>query len=182
LSMRRCSGAPWVPKTLDDVEETVSRDRAVDLHGQGLTGELVDDVGDLQASIVSGLVELEVDGPDVVRVFGPVPDGRVRPEAAALGAALGSAQTLGGPEALGALLVEHPALTPEDLVSHLPAPPGVGLGQLAQATAELELLGTRGPGRAALGGSGLVDHPTGPAQRPRNARSGPPRPGGGAPG
>ena len=81
----------------------VGGDGAVDLHGQGLPGELVDDVGDLQAPVVGGLVELEVDGPDVVRVLGPVTLGRVGPDPTALAAGLGPPQAFFAPQALGAL-------------------------------------------------------------------------------
>ena len=39
--------------------------------GEGLLGELVGDVEQLEGLEVGGLVELEVDGPDVTRVRGP---------------------------------------------------------------------------------------------------------------
>ena len=54
-------------------------------------------------------MELEVDGPDVVRVPGGQPLGGVEPATAALAADLGPAQALFAPQALRALPVDDPA-------------------------------------------------------------------------
>jgi hypothetical protein len=71
LSIRRCSGAPR-PATNRLMMATVSWAVQVraDVHGEGLGGVFVDDVAQRQPPAIRGLVELEVDGPHVVRLLG----------------------------------------------------------------------------------------------------------------
>ena len=75
LSMRKNSGAeprwPTMASSTSTVASEVMERRDVD--GQGLLGELVGDVEQLEGLEVGGLVELVVDGPDVVGVGGPQP-------------------------------------------------------------------------------------------------------------
>ena len=56
-------GAPFGGQALEAAHDPVGVDGALDVDGQGLPGELVDDVEELQRPPVGGLVELEVEGP-----------------------------------------------------------------------------------------------------------------------
>ena len=62
-------GSPLGDEGFDDGHDLVGVAAAAHAHGQGFTGVLVDDVQQLQPQVISGLVELEVERPDVV---GPV--------------------------------------------------------------------------------------------------------------
>src|ERR687897_2414636 len=55
----------------DDGHDVIGGAVASDVHGQGLARVFVDDVAQLQPPAIGGLVELEVDGPRVVRSLGP---------------------------------------------------------------------------------------------------------------
>lgn len=85
----------------------------VDHVGEGLTGELVDDMEDLGRATGGGDVELVVERPHVVGAFGPQPVGSERRGAEALPLALPrrNPQTLLPPQALDLLAVEHVART-----------------------------------------------------------------------
>jgi hypothetical protein len=52
---------------LDDGDDVIGGAMPAHVHGQGFAGVLVDDVAQLQPPAVGGLVELEVDGPHLVR-------------------------------------------------------------------------------------------------------------------
>jgi len=144
-------------EALQDVDQAICGDGTVDLHGEGLPGELVDDVGQHETAVGGRLVELEVDGPDVVGMRGPEPRRRLEADPAALSTDLGPAQALFAPQALDALSVDGPALTAQQLVGRLPAPAGVVVGDLAQASTELGFLGRGRPGPPSLGGAGLIE-------------------------
>lgn len=55
---------------LDDRDSILGGAGASDAHGECFPGVLVDDVAQLEAPPIRGLVELEVDGPQVVRALG----------------------------------------------------------------------------------------------------------------
>jgi hypothetical protein len=108
--LRRAATCPGQPFKDIDGRVRVDAPRALDL--QGLAGELVDDVQQLQDVPVSGLVELEVKRPYMIRALCPQPFGWDRgvPEALALSAALRDPQALLAPDALHPLTVDHPTL------------------------------------------------------------------------
>src|SRR5581483_1259133 len=147
----------------EDVDELIGVARAAHPDGETLTGELVDDVGHLQPALIGGLIELEVDGPDVVRPLCAEPVGERWSQPPALAAKLGPSQALVPPQALDALAVDVPALSTNDRVGGLPAPPRMALGDLAEAGAELGFgIGTRTRGTT-LGRPVLAEEPTGTA-------------------
>ncbi len=123
---------------------------------------LVDDVQQFQPPAIGGLVELEVERPDVV--------GTLRPQqlaaagwAGALAPTRGrAAQALVTPQALRALAVDGEALPTQDGVRRLPAPAGMGPGDGPEPPANLVLPGRAGPRSQALGRSVVAEHPTGP--------------------
>ena len=118
----------------------------------------------LQGLEVGGLVELVVDGPDVVRVGGPQPGavGDRDPHPGALLGLLEHAKSLVTAQSLDALVVDAVALPAQDR-GHAPiAVAGVGPGQLSESGPEVLLFGARHRGGPALGGSGLADGPTRP--------------------
>jgi hypothetical protein len=55
------------------LDQVISGAGAGHAHREGLAGVLIDDVGQLQPASISGLVELEVDRPDLVGALGPPP-------------------------------------------------------------------------------------------------------------
>ncbi|HEV2760616.1 MAG TPA: hypothetical protein VGV86_13715 [Acidimicrobiales bacterium] len=118
-------------------------------HCQGLTGVLVDDVQQLQPPVIGGLVELEVQGPDVAGAFGAEElSAGVGPAALAL-AGSGPAQALRARQALRSLAVDGPPLASKDGVGGLPAPSRMLPGDVTQAPTELVLLvGHRTTGQA----------------------------------
>ncbi len=118
-------------------------------HRQGLPGVLVDDVEQLQPPVISGLVELEVEGPDVVRAIGPEQlCATLGPAALAL-AGSGPLEALRPPQALCALAIDAPALPAQDRMGGLPAPARVLSGDHPQAPAQLLfLVGDRSTGQA----------------------------------
>ena len=132
-------------------------------HGQGLAGVLVHDVQQLEPPLIGCLVEREVEGPHGVGPLGPLPFSGAGVGAAALAAVLGAAQALFPPQALDALAVDGPALSPEKPVRRLPAPAGMAPGDVSETPAKLVLLGRSGPARLALHGAVLAHHSTSPA-------------------
>ena len=67
----------WSPslvhELLDGGDDAVGADAARGVDGEGLSGELVDNVEKLDAAQIGGLVELEVQGPHVVGALGAQP-------------------------------------------------------------------------------------------------------------
>jgi hypothetical protein len=116
---------------LEHVDGVIGGDGRVHLDGEGLLDELVGDVEQLEGLEVGGLVELEVDGPDVVAMgrpqHGAVSDRRAHP-----GALLGLLQhpkSLVTAESLSALVV-HAVALPTQNARHPSIPvAGVGPGQ-----------------------------------------------------
>ena len=123
---------------------------------------LVHDIQQLQPPVISRLVELEVQGPDVVGALGPEQLSAALGPAALTFAGSGPAQALGAPQALRALAVERPPLPAQDGMGLLPTPSRMLPGDVAQAPAELVLLvGHRSAGQA-LGRAVLAGHPARP--------------------
>lgn len=139
-----------------DLDQVIGGAAATNAHGQGLTGVLVDDVGQLHPPPISGLIELEVDRPDLVGSLGPQPLGPLRNEPAAFAGPDRAAQTLLAPEPPDALVV-HPRPGPAPLsAQHPPAPPGMLPGDAAQAGSKSGLLVRTCQQRTALGGAMLA--------------------------
>ena len=134
----------------------------MDVDGQGLLGELVGDVEQLERLEVGGLVELEVDGPDVVRVGGPQPGavGDRGPDPGALLGLLEDAKSLVTAQALDPLVVHAVALPAQDRRHAAIAVAGVGPGQVSEPGPQVLLFGAGDRGGPALGGAGLADGPT----------------------
>jgi hypothetical protein len=86
------------------------------------SGGLVDHVGQPQAPVIGGLVELESMAQTWVGVLGPASLGGLGMQAAALGAALAAAHALGALQPMRALGIERPALAHEDVMGPAPAP------------------------------------------------------------
>ena len=96
----------------EDGDRLIGVDPPVALDRERLAGVLVDDVQELQDPAVLGLVELEVERPDVVGALGAEAIGRHGrlPEALALCGAPGDPQAFLAPQPLDALAVElHPS-------------------------------------------------------------------------
>ncbi len=155
--------SPLGDEALYDRDDGVGVTGSAHPHGQSLPGVLVDDVQQLQPPAIGGLVELEVQGPHLVRALRPqqlAATGWAGPLAPARGR---PAQALLPPQALRALAVDGPALPAKDGVGGLPAPAGVRPGDGSQSPSELVLLGRAGTAHQALGGAVLAGHPTGTA-------------------
>jgi hypothetical protein len=148
-----------------DLDQVIGGAAAANAHGQGFAGVLVDDVGQLQPSPISGLVELEVDRPDLVGALGPQPLGLVGRDPAAFAGGDRAAQALLAPEPPDALVV-HPRPGPGGLAAQHPpgqppAPPGMLTGDAAQPGPQPRLLARTDRHRSALGGAMLAGDPAG---------------------
>jgi hypothetical protein len=111
----------------------VGVDAVVDEVGEGLAGELVDDMEDLDDPAGGGDVELVVERPHVIGPLGSEPiagRGGVA-EALALAALGGHTQALFSPQALDLLAVHDPALSPQHGVRTPVAPPLMLAGEPA---------------------------------------------------
>ena len=97
---------------LERDDSAVSVDASFALHLQRLARELVNDVQQLHDPPVSGLVELEVKRPHLVRALRPQTTRRHRrlTQTLALAAALRDPEAFLAPHALCALAVQHPAV------------------------------------------------------------------------
>ena len=95
---------------------TLGAANAHDNRGQGLLGELVGDGQDLQGPQVGGLVEDEVEGPDLVRVVRPQSDSRHRRDAdpAALLGLLDHPEAFIPVQPLDPLVVDAESLAPQE--------------------------------------------------------------------
>jgi hypothetical protein len=67
-----------------DLDQVIGGAGAAHPHGQGFAGVLVDEVGQLHPPPISGLIELEVDRPDLVGALGPQPLGLLGGDPAAV--------------------------------------------------------------------------------------------------
>ena len=97
---------------LEDRNRGVGVDAALTAHGERLAGVLVDDVEELEDATVLGLVELEVERPDLVGSLGLQALGRHGrlSDSLSLSPPPGDPQALLAPQALDALAVEAEAL------------------------------------------------------------------------
>jgi hypothetical protein len=155
--------AAFGDEAFDDGDDVIGGAGPPHVHGERLPGELIHDVAQLQPPAVRGLVELEVDGPHVVRSLGSQQRPTAgRPCSLAL-AGRRPAQPLVPPQAPGALAVDGVSLPTQDRVRRLPAPPGMPAGDLPQPPTHLLLLDRSRPGREPLRGAVLADDPAGVA-------------------
>src|SRR3954468_8663217 len=94
-------------EALEHGDGLVCVDAPRDVHRQRLGRELVDDVQQLDHPAVGGLVELEVQGPDVIGTLGAQPPGRHGglPEPLAFAAPRGDPEAFLAPEPLHALAI-----------------------------------------------------------------------------
>jgi len=102
---------------------------------------LVDHVQELESAAIGGGVELEVHGPNLVGMLGPVtpqrPVGGPGPLTLPGG---GTLQAFLPPEPLHPLVVHRPALAAQETVGHPAAPADVVRGDLSETIRELGLL------------------------------------------
>jgi hypothetical protein len=131
------------PSLPDDLVETGDRgvgvDGVVDEISEGLAGELIDDVQDLDHPPGGGDIELVVQRPHVIRPGGPEPVGRCRGVAQALAvAALGRhPQALLTPQTLDLLAVHHVALPAQHGVRSPVAPSRMAGSEAPQPHAQI---------------------------------------------
>ncbi len=157
-------GAPLGRQALEAGDDPVGVDGALDVDGQALAGELVDDVQQLEHPPVGGLVELEVERPDDVR-----PDRAHRPDRprrCPAGASCASCRAHAGllpPEAVDPLVVDPPAGLLGRDGGPPPAPAGTTTREVPQQGPQGQLVVGRNRAAEALGGAGLADHPAGPS-------------------
>jgi hypothetical protein len=119
--------------------------------GQAEAAVLVDHVEELQPSPIGGGIELEVHGPDLVRVLGLVtPHGAVSRACPLLLSRGGPLQPLLAPKAVHPLVVHRPSFPPQQAMDHPPAPADVLSGDLTETTTQLPLLDGNNLGRMAL--------------------------------
>ena len=159
-------GAPLGDEALDGGDDAVGVDAVGGLDAEDLSGELVDDVEQLDAAQARGLVELEIQGPHVVGALGAQPSGGAVGEAAALGFALRRAlQALVAPDAPCALGVGHQALAVRHDMGLAPPQPWMAASEVPQmlTQAGLSIIGGRlGP---ALSAAVLAQHRARPTLR-----------------
>jgi hypothetical protein len=145
-------------------DDAVGVDGAVDVGGQRFSGELVDDVQELEHPPVTGLVELEVQRPDDVRLDrAHGPHGRPDAPQRFLAFLVGHPQAFGDPEAVDALVVGPPAGLLGFDGGSAPAPAGTATGEVPQPGPQGQLVVGGDRCGQTLGGPGLADHPAGPA-------------------
>ena len=156
--------APVGDQVVQDVDEVISGAAAPHPHRERFTGVLVDDVGQLQPPAIGGLVELEVDRPDVIGPLGTQPLGGAGRDTAAFADPDRSAQALLAPQPLHALVVDPgprlAGLPAQHPPHHPPAPPRMRPGQLAQPVTQPRLVVRPNWSRATLGRAMLAGDPT----------------------
>ena len=110
---------------VEDVNDPVGVDASFGFHRQGLAGELVHDVQQLDRTAVLGHVPLEIERPHMVRVFCAEPIAGNGGITAALAFATlgGYPQAFLAPEPLTAFAVHRPALIEQVLVGTAVPPP-----------------------------------------------------------
>jgi len=127
---------------------------------------LVDHVQELQSAAVGGGIELEIHGPYLVGMLGPMTPHQAvgRPCPLALPAS-GPLQAFLSPGPLHPHVIDGPALTPQQPVGHAPTPADVLSRDLPEALAELGLLQVDNLASMALGAAVLSHNPAGQAFR-----------------
>src|SRR3954452_24077939 len=148
--------APLVGEALEHVDGLVCVDATRDVDCERLASELVDDVEQLQHAAVGGLIELEVQRPDMIGPLRPQPVGRNGrlAEALALAPASGDPEPFFAPEPLDALAVDVVAELAEADMRAAVAPTRPRGRDLAQQRPQ-HMLGVDGVGLMALGGAVL---------------------------
>jgi hypothetical protein len=145
---------------------TVSASMLRDEHHQRLTGELVDDVAQLQRAAVGGLVELEVKRPHLPGALGPQPPGRCLgrrvSEPAALALALRHPEPLLAPQTLHPLAVHRPAVLAQLVMRTAVSPTRMIDRELPQRRPQ-RLIVIGALGLVALRGAVLPNNPACPA-------------------
>jgi hypothetical protein len=118
---------------------------------------LVNDVQELETAAIGYGIKLEIHGPDLVGMFGPMsPHRAVRgPGPLALPKG-GPLQAFFPPKPLHSLVIDGPAFPLEQTVGHPAAPADVLSGDLPKALSELGLLQVDDLGRMALGAAVLT--------------------------
>src|SRR5215216_1034845 len=156
--------APVGDQVIQDVDEVIGGASATHSHRERFTGVLIHDVGQLQPPAIGGLVELEVDRPDVVGPLGTQPLGGAGRDTAAFAGPDRSAQALLAPQPLHALVVDPgprlAGLPAQHPPHHPPAPPRMRPGQLAQPVTQPRLVARPNWSRATLGRAMLPGDPT----------------------
>jgi hypothetical protein len=176
-------GEFWTVVTADEVRKAagsgdlvqgghggIGADGVGDEIAEGLSGELVGDMEELQDATRRGDVELVVEGPDVIRMSGkePVRWRRRDPEAGSLVAPWRDPKTLFTPQTLDFLLVEQVALSAQHRMGPAIAPAGMVGGKVAQSRPEV-LVGIGVLRPVTLGGAMLADDLTRPPLREAQA-------------
>src|SRR3954447_1807497 len=157
LSQRTCAGAPrWWVRRSSTVTVWSESDAAGDVDRERFAGELVNDVEQLDHAAVGGLIELEVQRPDMIGPLRPQPVGRDRrlAEALALAPASGDPEAFFAPEPLDALAVDVVAELAEADVRAAVAPARPRGRDLAQQRPQHQV-GVDRVGVMALGGAVL---------------------------
>ena len=127
---------------------------------------LVDHVQELESAAIGGGVELEVHGPHLVGMLGPVTPHRTICGPCPLSLpGSGPLQAFLPPEPLHPLVIDGPALPPQEAVGHPPAPADVLSGNLPEALAQLGLLDIDNLAPMALGAAVLPRQPADKAFR-----------------
>ena len=120
---------------------------------------LIDHVEELEPAAVSGGVELEIHGPDLVGVFGLVTTHRpVSRPGPLLPAGSRALQPFLSPEAVHPLVIHQPAFPPEQAIRHPPAPADVLGRDLPEAPPQLGLLNVDNLGGMSLSAAVLAHH------------------------
>ena len=126
----------------------------------------VDHFEELQPPPIGGGIELEVHGPDLVRVLGLVtPHGAVSQACPLLLSRGGPLQARLAPKAVHPLVVNRPAYPPQQALGHPPAPADVFGCDLAETVPELGLLQVDDLAAVTLGAAVLAHHTTNQALR-----------------
>jgi hypothetical protein len=132
-----------------DGDDGVGAGGTVDVHGQRLSGVLVDNVEELETTLVGGLVELEVESPHVVGILGTQQDplGAARATLLVL-AGRWAAQAFFSPQTLELLVVHRPSFPTNHVVGL--APPETGMPASEVRSRRRSFSSATGSGRACL--------------------------------
>ena len=135
---------------------------------------LIDHVQELQPPALSRGVELEVHGPDLMRVFRLVaPHGSIGGPGPLLLSGSGPLQALLPPEPMHPLVVHRPALAPHHAVRHPPTPADVLGCDLPEPSPHLGLLDIVNLADVPLRAAVLAHHPEGePLRYPEQGAQG----------
>ena len=143
---------------VQDCNDVIGVDRAVDHGGKCFPRELVDDVQNLDRPAVRGLVELEVGRPDDIRCDrAHLPDEHTESSEAFLSLFVRNSQPLFSPKTMDALVVDSPALLSSLARGASPAPAGTARRERSQPGAKGELVVGGNRGRETLCRSRLSD-------------------------